>query len=833
MGFAPFLIANTRVGLERDIEPWLLPEDAYPDLEDCYLWRGRVRKRLGYNLLGRLGRQIGTTDGSGNITVTLPNVPLTSTLSSFVIGADSFQDPGGTSPVTLLTNGAATTHTLNRSSGVLTITGSHATTAVIYYPGLPVMGLRSLESTTINLETLIGFDTSFSYLFNTSANAFSDLTFYKISAAPFIWHGTNYQLFWTTNYADAMFATNDVPGIDGSVISAISMASSAVITVAAGTNFAIGDAIFVNEVSGMTQINGLSGLVTNVATNNITVNINSSAFSSYTSGGFLFNLTRSTTTGDGIKWLDQDQSGWVNFQPPLNGSGPSTNYLQTALLIIPYKGRLLAFNTMEGTSTGVANHFAQRVRWCQNGSPYYATPVPTNYQGGAQPLSWRDDIIGNGGFIDASTLEEIVSVGFVKDTVVVYFERSTWQLRYTGNELLPFIWEKINTELGAESTFSVVPFDQATIAVGNVGIHACDSVNVVRVDQRIPDEVFGIQNENQGTERVYGVRDYFNQLVYWSVPYIGNEPPPLQGLVFPNKILVYNYVDQSYSYFNDSFTCFGYYQAANDLLWGSAQTTWEEATFNWISPQNQVAFPNIVGGNQVGFVEVLMQDAFNQDSLFIAQITPGSPLTTLVIPNHNLTTGSNNLDLISFIKITSATGITGLTGNIYKVNSITDANTITIATPVQPTGTFTGPGTITVVNNISILTKRFNPFISEAAQVRLGYIDFYVNKTTAGQFSVNLYINEDSTTAVNVNLANLSSNFLNTFPESTYAASPDTNLVNSKLWKRMYFQNVSQLFQLQITLSDEEMMTQEIVESDIVLHGMMLWFSKSGRLINV
>ena len=43
------------------------------------------------------------------------------------------------------------------------------------------------------------------------------------------------------------------------------------------------------------------------------------------------------------------------------------------------------------------------------------------------------------------TDEQIISCEFIKDRLIVFFERSTWELAYTGNEVLPFIWQKINT----------------------------------------------------------------------------------------------------------------------------------------------------------------------------------------------------------------------------------------------------------------------------------------------------------------------------------------------------------------------------------------------------
>lgn len=778
----PFLIANTRVGIEKDLEPWLIPNDAYPDLEDCYLFRGRVKKRKGYRLLGRLNRVLPQqTDGGGGLTITIPGFssgsPMPPGDSSFVVGTTHYQDgtsTAGGDPVTLLVNGIGTA-TLDRGSGgnpgQLIITGGPAATSVFYYSGLPVMGLRTQETVTINQTALIAFDTVFSYKYNANTSTFVDASLYKGTTNVVTWSGPNYQSFWTTNYADAMWATNYQPGFQSS--------------------------------------------------------------------------TTSTTSnkGDGLRWFDEDQSGWVNFLPPID----SSNFLMGALIILPYKGFLVVLNTWEGTAFGSQQQYQQRARWCkQLSTPYYTTPVPTNYQGGTLSTSWRSDLPGNGGFIDAATNETIIAAEFVKDSIVVYFERSTWQLRYTGNPLQAFIWEKINTELGSESTFSVVPFDKFSIAIGNVGIHLCDTVNVERIDLKIPDDIFEIEQLNNGPQRVCGVRDFLNELVYWAMPIktYNSESDVDNGetITFPNKMLVYNYRDgdESFSYFNDSFTALGYIEAIEpgisaDLLWQNASMTWQSANFNWISPIQDAAVVRAVGGNQQGFVELLQEQVANDDSLFISNISAVAGGASIFCPNHNLETGD-------FVYVTAASGVTGLTGNIYKII------VPLVGSPLAPdpnnfilelatfTGIYTGTGTMQVVNNISILTKRFNPFVGEAAQARIHYADLYFDTTPAGSVTVYLFINEDSTVQINAPNAtntNLSSNVVNTFPESTYAASPDTNLPNQKLWKRIYFEDISQLYQFQLTLSDAQMMSNTIRQSDIVLHGLLMYFSKAGRLIDV
>lgn len=67
------------------------------------------------------------------------------------------------------------------------------------------------------------------------------------------------------------------------VITAIAKGASTVITVANG--FLVGESVAVSGVVGMTQINGRRGIVTAASGTQITVAINSTAFSDYVSGG--------------------------------------------------------------------------------------------------------------------------------------------------------------------------------------------------------------------------------------------------------------------------------------------------------------------------------------------------------------------------------------------------------------------------------------------------------------------------------------------------------------------------------------------------------------------
>lgn len=88
------------------------------------------------------------------------------------------------------------------------------------------------------------------------------------------------------------FAANKTRSVTG-----ITQAASAVVTVGAHT-FAVGESVRFSGVVGMTQINGLRGTITAIGATTITVAINSSAFSSYVSGG---TVNTSPQTGEVVK----------------------------------------------------------------------------------------------------------------------------------------------------------------------------------------------------------------------------------------------------------------------------------------------------------------------------------------------------------------------------------------------------------------------------------------------------------------------------------------------------------------------------------------------------
>lgn len=519
--------------------------------------------------------------------------------------------------------------------------------------GTPVMGLRTQERFNINVQNLIAFDTTTAYLWN--GTVFVVLP----SVVPVVWSGTNYQFFYTINYADAFWATNSKPGLNGYKLSNIGVNA---FTNAVGINVDVnapgnifqgptvippfpGDNVyFLNS-----QLNNLRQGIVTVAGNPFTVEA-TDGLGPFTSGpsntGIVLSTTRQTPGQDGIRYYGQLTIGnsWANYNPPIDPN----NALAGALLIFAYRGYLVFLNTWEGNESGISN-FGNRARWTQIGTPYYSDPVPQSpAKQGVDPNAARDDLFGRGGANDAPTNEVIVSAEFIRDILVVYFERSTWRLRFVNNAQNPFVWERVNIELGSECTFSTIPFDKGLMTIGNRGIVISDGNDTSRFDEKIPNQIFDIRQSNFGLQRVYGIRTFRTRLNYWTFP----SANATSG-TFPDQVLVFNYDSKNWSIFDDSFTCFGYYyKTGNAITWNDLPDAWESYTnISWNSGVSQEGYENIVAGNQQGYVFVLEQQGIQNDpSLSISAITPTSPGV--------FTSNNNNLKTDSWITLSGVTGST-------------------------------------------------------------------------------------------------------------------------------------------------------------------------------
>lgn len=861
MAYTPYFIGPYTVGLEKDLDSYLIPETAFQNLDNAYLWRGRVYKKGGTEPLGRLGIRIQVlgTRGAGADIYNLSLSPAPIEPGSLVItdGTTTFTDngiggftiaPGGNGTVNAPTNYAtgAINITFNVGNAGATV---QADWNLVVNANSPVMGLRRRDISDTPNEELIAFDMTAAYTFDNTNGRFLPIITYKTQATQtttntVAWTGTNSAFFQSLNYQGAFFATNNVPGTNAYAITNITKAAAAQVTVGAN-NFAVGDIVYFNNVQGMVEINGLTGRVT-IAGNPFTVNINSAGFTAYTSGGVAWSHTLSKSgAGDGIRWYDG--TGWVNFLPPLDDNTVGIpRLLQGALLLFAYKGYMVALNTFEGPLGSIPTNFQNRARFSQytsiDGSIFYAPPLPATNTGFAQQGAWWDTEPGFGGFIDCPTAQSIIAAEYIKDVLVVYFERSVYRLTATGNDIDPFQWEKINTEIGSESTFSPIPFDSSILSVGQNGIYGCDSISIDRIDRIIPDEVFTFQNRTNGGRRVQGIRDFYSEMVYWTFVDNSNDQDGVLTTIFPNRSLIYNYIQKSFSIFENDITCYGYYNTFSDLTWAAAKKPWSSYARAWNDPSNVPNFPIVIGGNQQGFVFIIESAsgpkiADNAPSLVVQGFSAANPSVITSI-NHGLEIDVPDVSDGDFVLLTGLEGVPfGVNNTVYKVNSTPSADTFTLmnsdGTLLTAAG-YTFGGTIQVIDNFDITTKSINPYFSTGRSMRLGYVDLYIDNEeldpgdgSIPTITVNLYLDDNIYAPIESRILNLN--------DPIYPA-------NSKFWTRVYFDSQGEFLSIELTYSSGistastpsgQMWSPSNTIAEVVVHGMILWMKPTGRLLNV
>lgn len=843
MSINALVISDLFTGLVSDQAAFKFSNDSFTTLENAYVWRNRIKQKDGVETLGRLKRAItngvlNNTDGSGALSQNILTALTTQTTASVVpgsitvtVGAQSFTEPA--TPDGTLTNGAGGIGTINYASGAMTIQTAPVLAATPvsitfqYYPGLPVMGLSAFETVNINSEGLIAFDTEYAYEWDDVE--FIDASFYKMPAPrnPVVWSGGNYQQFWTTNYADSLWVTNNVSGdhIISATVTGITVANPGVVTMSGAHNLQTGDIVVITGVLGMTEVNGQPYTITVTGANTFSI-VNTSGFSAYVSGGVVCVLNRGlASTGDGIRWYDGNATnlGFSNFNPPLQDAAltSTVTFLKGALAILPFKDRLLFFNTVEGPQNGPDVNYKQRCRYSQNGTPYYANSPSTQ---SATYQSYFDNVPGRGGYIDCPTDETLLAVAENKDVILCFFERSTWRIVYTGNEVLPFIWQKINDTLGIESTFSPVQFDQFVLGFGLTGVHECTTNDIQRIDTKIPNIIFTVKNTDNCPERVSGIIDYFEEIVYWA--YADNVAAVDPSFVYNQRVLIYNYRNQSFAILKDTFTTFGYFfkTAGTVLTWGTAQDTWGDANYAWGSSQFQQGYRIVVAGNQKGYVfQLVHNQVANSPQLNIEALSG----TTVTVTNHGLEDGD-------VVYVTDAIGVVGLNDNNYAVQ-IVDNDTF-ILLDCSYSGAYLGLGQIARVDKFTIATKQFNLFTQQPISMRVNEIDFYTETTDQGEFVVKLYEGSNSNNAVNdpdfvgnsYGLGGSNSDLVSTAPNQFNPQQGEQQYA----WQLIQPSVTGQSLQLVITQDNRQLTNRDIYSEQFILQSLIIYYTSSGRLIS-
>lgn len=723
----------------------------------------------------------------------------------------------------------------------------------------------------------------------------------KTNVTPTSWNGQDYQQFWTVNYQGALWATNgiNVPfnianvGMQFKTITEISMVvmgppATARLTIAAH-GLSEGDFLYINEVpiAVVQGINFQTGYVINVFdANNVDVefpNATLTGMGVVATGIAQYLTNRSDATKDCLRWYDGDPTngnpttpvlnghlGWVNFAPPLSFDvfsiadlPAAVYYLVGARAIVPFKDRLLFFGPVVQTSSPNSQRYLQdTVIYSQNGTPYYTcsftdsslvyplsptTPpgyvpilVPTNQT--ATPTAYIEDTTGFGGNITAGVDQEIITVSSNEDVLIVGFTRLQTRLVYSGNDILPFNFFVINSELGSGSTFSAINLDRGVITKGGRGYIITSQVQTSRIDPEIPDEVFKTRLLQNGTERVCAQRDYINEWIYFTYPVNA------VNYRFPTETLLYNYKEDTWGIFRESYTTYGAFRKQTGFTWATVGTvfpTWSKWNQPWNAGESTLLQPDVIGGNQQGFVIIRSDGTDESVSLYIQNIAS----SIVTSPDHCLSTGD-------YIIISGAMGTvaSAVNGKIFSVKILTD-DTFLLNPPIASGLTYIGSGLIQRMYVPLIQSKQFPSAWGISRKTRIGAQQYLFTTTNNGQVTLLIYLSQDGDNAYNnleypysaqivpevsTNNTLIYNTTLYTCPESTNLGLTPANinlnmttaLFQSQIWHRMNTSLIGDTVQIGITLDDAQMRDVDFKSqfSEIELHAFIIDVTPSQLL---
>jgi len=245
----------------------------------------------------------------------------------------------------------------------------------------------------------------------------------------------------------------------------------------------------------------------------------------YFTNGLAWNGLSDPNSRNGIRFYNGSPSTQLLI-PDLGGAT-----LYGCKLIFTLNQRLVVLSTAELEGPNV-NYHPQRARWCAKQNPEL----------------WSDIVAGQGDFADASTGEHIISAVPKKNSLIVFFSNSVWELVPTGDPNRAFQWKRLNNFRSCDGRQASVGFDDMAISIGTTGIIATNSNGSQRIDDKISN--FVTDEVDKGSfDKMFCFRDFQN--LRFLTLYANNSSEN-------NKVLVNDDDSRAFSKYDLSLTCLGY-----------------------------------------------------------------------------------------------------------------------------------------------------------------------------------------------------------------------------------------------------------------------------------
>jgi hypothetical protein len=578
MAYQPFLISDYRFAMQENAEPFLLPEKAFTTLENAYVRNGKVRKRNGYTEFGKF-----------------PNIEAN---ISAITQANPCQ------VTSLLAHGLTTGDSILLSGivGMLELNGSEYIVTVI---DPTTFTLDDVDSTAFTAYISGGVISSFStdpimglprYINNFGVDELLCLSLRRAAAysdtfKAFIPIDSFYEILNRGDGATAIY--------NGTLVFKPILAGSFSVTDSLETFTDDGLGVLTGDLGGSGTIDYVSGAYS--VTFNTDVLDGEAVTSTYTCQEDIFTGDNTeffqSVNYNGTLWTTNGEDRILTWNGSvlephifdLTNQLSTTNQVDTCKFMKILKERLILFSTTEE-----AVRYPQRVRWSQAGN----TDV------------WQDTVSGRGGALDVATGQWFQNVGFVREDLVLFFQRSSFLLRYTGNPDLPFTITKLNSSRAVDAPYSIVESDLGVMTIGKKNIIASDGTSVQDIDSLIPDYTLKI---NQAyIKQSFGFYHAENDQIWFLYPSVATIN---DNVVEADQVLVFNLTDNNWSFFKMPMSCLGYYRVGGSQGFADFPTETFETfgALRWDSFLFISDAPLLLGGGHDGVIFQLDHEKSDND----------------------------------------------------------------------------------------------------------------------------------------------------------------------------------------------------------------------------
>lgn len=271
--------------------------------------------------------------------------------------------------------------------------------------------------------------------------------------------------------------------------------------------------------------------------------------------------------------MKEVSTDWVGSKNP--GDGGYTRRIETALIVMIYRGRAIFLRTKES-----GTNYYQRARW---------TKIDPNF--GSYASFRAND------WADAPTNDRIVSAAFVRNDLIVFMKGSkgasgsTWKLVPTDDPRQPFYWVQISPTDGSAATKASVEGVDLAATLGPNAIVASDGQTARKVDQQLPTAVTGWNTAALGMS--YGIR--FEELRQLWFTYAGLNQD------YPQNVLAFQWDDECFATYELPFHSLGFWKQQASITWDDLDdfgATLDDVAVSFDAATLQGGYPVLLAGGR-------------------------------------------------------------------------------------------------------------------------------------------------------------------------------------------------------------------------------------------